>query len=209
MQVRAFGPTAWFADEVDDPIAWVAELRSRRIDGIIEIIPAERTVVVVCERERHGDIGSVIAQIDGSAAVVESPGHQSIEVVYDGPDLAATADALGLSVEELIRRHTSATYTVAFCGFSPGFAYLRGLDPALRLPRRTTPRTKVPAGSVAIAAGYSCVYPSSSPGGWHLLGRSDVRVFDVDRTEPALLRPGMTVSFTELPDDEGRMMVPG
>ena len=111
--------------------------------------------------------------------------------------LLTTADALGLSVEELIRRHTSATYTVAFCGFSPGFAYLRGLDPALHVPRRPTPRTKVPAGSVAIAAGYSCVYPTSSPGGWHLLGRSDVRVFDVDRPEPALLRPGMTVSFTE------------
>ncbi len=196
MQVRAFGPSAWFADEVDDPISWVAELRSRRVDGIVEIIPAERTVVVVCERERHGDIGSVVAQIDGSAAVVESPGHQSIEVVYDGPDLLTTADVLGLSVEELIRRHTSATYTVAFCGFSPGFAYLRGLDPALHLPRRTTPRTRVPAGSVAIAAGYCCVYPSSSPGGWHLLGRSGIRVFDVDRAEPALLRPGMTVSFT-------------
>ena len=103
-------------------------------------------------------------------------------------------------MEELIRRHASATYTVAFCGFSPGFAYLRGLDPALHLPRRPTPRTKVPAGSVAIAAGYSCVYPTSSPGGWHLLGRSDVRVFDVDRPEPALLRPGMTVSFTEKPE---------
>ncbi|MET0662011.1 MAG: allophanate hydrolase subunit 1 [Ilumatobacteraceae bacterium] len=199
MEIRAFGPTAWFADDVDDPIAWVAELNSRRVDGIIEIVPAERTVVVVCERQRHGDIGSVIAQIDGSEAVVEPPGHRSVEVVYDGPDLATTADALGLSVEELIRRHTSATYTVAFCGFSPGFAYLRGLDPALRLPRRTTPRTQVPAGSVAIAAGYSCVYPSSSPGGWHLLGRTAIRVFDVDRAEPALLRPGMTVSFTELP----------
>ena len=199
MQVRAFGPSAWFADEVDDPIAWVAELRSRRVEGIIEIIPAERTVVVVCERERHRDVGAVVAQIDGSAGVVESPVHQSIRVVYDGDDLVPTADALGLSVEELIQRHRSATYTVAFCGFSPGFAYLRGLDPALRLPRRATPRTRVPAGSVAIAAGYCCVYPSSSPGGWHLLGHSEVRVFDVDRTEPALLRPGMTVSFTEIP----------
>ena len=200
MEVRPYGPTAWFADDVDDPIAWVAELRSRQVAGVIEVIPAEHTVVVVCERDRHGDVGSVVAGIEGSPGSVGSLGHQSIEVVYDGPDLLTTAAALDLSAEELIRRHTSATYTVAFCGFSPGFAYLRGLDPALHLPRRQTPRTKVPAGSVAIAAGYSCVYPTASPGGWHLLGRSEVRVFDVDRAEPALLRPGMTVSFTEKPE---------
>ncbi len=199
MDVRPYGPTAWFADGVDDPIAWVAELRARRVAGIIEVIPAERTVVVVCEREHHGEVGSVVAGIEGSGVALEPPGHQSIEVVYDGADLGPTAEALGLTVEELVRRHTAVTYTVAFCGFSPGFAYLRGLDPALHLPRRATPRTKVPAGSVAIAAGYSCVYPSASPGGWHLLGRSGIRVFDVDRAEPALLRPGMTVSFTEVP----------
>lgn len=198
MEVRAFGPAAWFADEVDDPLAWVADLRSRRVAGIVEIIPAERTVVVVCERDRHADVGAVVAEIRGSAEAAESPGHQSIEVVYDGADLLTTADALGLTVEELIRRHSAATYTVAFCGFSPGFAYLRGLDPALHLPRRSSPRTTVPAGSVAIAAGYSCVYPTSSPGGWHLLGRSEVRVFDAQRSEPALLRPGMTVSFVEV-----------
>ena len=114
MEVRPYGPTAWFADDVDDPIAWVAELRSRQVAGVIEIIPAEHTVVVVCERDRHGDIGSVVAGIEGSPGAVGSLGHQSIEVVYDGPDLLTTADALGLSMDELIRRHASATYTVAF-----------------------------------------------------------------------------------------------
>ncbi len=197
MKVWPYGPSAWFADDVDDPIAWVAELNARNVVGITEVIPAERTVVVVCDRQRHGAVGAAVSQIRGSGVAADPVGHQSIEVVYDGADLAITADAIGLPVDELIRRHTAATYTVAFCGFSPGFAYLRGLHPTLHLPRRATPRTKVPAGSVAIAAGYSCVYPSASPGGWHLLGRSDVRIFDVHRVEPALLRPGMTVSFVQ------------
>ena len=197
MQVQAYGPSAWFVDDVDDPASWAAELRAARVAGVTEIVPAERTVLVVGERHRHADIGLVLARITGKAAPAVSGGHQLIEVVYDGADLAAIAEWTRLSIDEVIRRHSAALYTVAFCGFSPGFAYLRGLDPSLQLPRRSTPRTSVPAGSVAMAAGYSCVYPSASPGGWHLLGRADVRVFDPDRSEPALLRPGMTVSFTE------------
>ena len=90
----------------------------------------------------------------------------TIDVVYGGPDLVAVAEATGLTVGQVVERHLSGTYTVAFCGFSPGFAYLRGLDPALQIPRRAVPRTRVPAGSVAIAARYSSVYPSASPGGW-------------------------------------------
>ena len=92
-------------------------------------------------------------------------------------------------------RHSDATYRAAFCGFAPGFAYLTGLDPALQLPRRATPRTRVPAGSVAIAAGYSAVYPTTSPGGWHLVGHTDAVLFDADRDPPALIAPGTTVHF--------------
>lgn len=119
----------------------------------------------------------------------------TLDVTYDGEDLAAVADATGLSPAEVIARHSARAYVVAFGGFAAGFAYLTGLDPALHLPRRATPRTSVPAGSVAIAVEYSAVYPRESPGGWHLLGRSDAVLFDPGQASPALLRPGASVSF--------------
>jgi KipI family sensor histidine kinase inhibitor len=118
-----------------------------------------------------------------------------IPVVYDGEDLAEVAAACGTSTDEVVRRHLAGRYECAFCGFAPGFAYLTGLDPGLQLPRRATPRTRVPAGAVAIAAEYTAVYPSPSPGGWHLLGRTDAVLWDVSRPEPASIRPGTTVRF--------------
>jgi KipI family sensor histidine kinase inhibitor len=87
------------------------------------------------------------------------------------------------------------SYDVAFCGFSPGFAYLRGIDRRLHVPRRDTPRTSVPAGSIGVAAGYTCVYPSSSPGGWYLIGHTTASMWDAERNPPALLRPGRSVRF--------------
>jgi KipI family sensor histidine kinase inhibitor len=101
----------------------------------------------------------------------------------------------GLPVAEVIRRHSSAHYTVQFCGFSPGFGYLSGLDPALRLPRLASPRPAVPAGSVAIAGEFTGIYPRSSPGGWLLLGRTETVLFDLHCSPPALLRPGTAVRF--------------
>lgn len=195
MNVRAYGPTAWFVDELDDPVAWIASLEALGPDGIIEIVPTEHTVVIVCDRARHESLGRLLPDIRATDRPRSRAAHHVIDVVYDGADLEDVAAALGLGPGELVRRHSAATYTVAFCGFSPGFAYLRGLDRRLELPRRATPRTTVPAGSVAIAAGYSCVYPAPSPGGWHLIGRTDVAVFDVTRPEPALLTPGTTVTF--------------
>ena len=118
-----------------------------------------------------------------------------IPVVYDGPDLAEVADATGLTTREVVGLHTAATYRVDFCGFAPGFGYLSGLPEALHRPRRQTPRTRVPAGAVAIASHYSAVYPTASPGGWHLLGSTDVSMFDPARTPPALLAPGTRVRF--------------
>ncbi|MEQ9164229.1 MAG: carboxyltransferase domain-containing protein, partial [Ilumatobacter fluminis] len=113
----------------------------------------------------------------------------------DGDDLAEVAERSGLSTADVIERHAGATFRVAFCGFSPGFAYLDGLPPELHLARRATPRTRVPAGSVAIAAGFSAVYPTASPGGWHLIGRTDVVLFDVRAEPPARLTPGTSVRF--------------
>jgi KipI family sensor histidine kinase inhibitor len=119
----------------------------------------------------------------------------TIPVVYDGPDLADVASRTDLSVEEVVRRHAAGEYVVAFCGFAPGFGYLTGLDPALCLPRRTVPRTRIPAGSVAVADRFTSVYPSNSPGGWHLLGRTATVMWDLERQPPALLAPGTRVRF--------------
>jgi KipI family sensor histidine kinase inhibitor len=119
-----------------------------------------------------------------------------IPVVYDGPDLAEVADRSGLSAAEVIAAHTGPTWRVAFAGFAPGFAYLVGGDGRLAVPRRESPRTRVPPGSVALAAGYSAVYPRASPGGWQLIGHTDSAMWDLTRDPPALLRPGQRVQFS-------------
>jgi KipI family sensor histidine kinase inhibitor len=118
-----------------------------------------------------------------------------LAVYYDGADLAAVADRSGLTSAEVVRRHADREYVVLFCGFSPGFGYLTGLDEQLKLPRLGTPRTSVPAGSVAIADEFTGIYPRASPGGWHLLGHTEASLFDVQRDPPALLTPGRRVRF--------------
>ncbi len=114
-----------------------------------------------------------------------------------GCDLEDVAAACGLSVPDVCRRHAAADYTVCFVGFLPGFPYLGPLDPLLRLPRRRAPRTHVPPGAVAVAGEYTGVYPWASPGGWHLIGHTDVSLFDLDADPPALLAPGMRVRFVD------------
>lgn len=118
-----------------------------------------------------------------------------IEVVYDGADLALVAQAWDCSVEAAVRRHTSIVFTSVFCGFAPGFAYLSGLPTEAEVGRRSTPRTRVPPGSVAIADRWCGVYPTASPGGWRLLGRTDAVLWDPTREQPALLAPGTEVRF--------------
>lgn len=118
-----------------------------------------------------------------------------IAVNYDGPDLADVADLTGLSEDDVVAAHTTTAWTVGFGGFAPGFAYLTEGDPRLRVPRRATPRPSVPAGSVGLAGDFSGVYPRASPGGWQLIGHTDAELFDVDRSPPALLQPGMRVRF--------------
>jgi 5-oxoprolinase (ATP-hydrolysing) subunit B len=121
-----------------------------------------------------------------------------IPVRYEGDDLQAVAAACGLRGDEVIGLHAAGAYTVAFVGFLPGFAYLDGLDARLHIPRRTQPRTRVPAGSVAIAGTQSGIYPFDSPGGWHIIGHTMLRMFDPDRTPAALLQPGDAVRFVAL-----------
>jgi 5-oxoprolinase (ATP-hydrolysing) subunit B len=175
-------------------------------EGFIEAIPAAETVMVVFDPSRAA--ASTLGPRLRAAAERASTNTYSIEergvnqnppitipVVYDGPDLDATSRSTGMSVEELVRRHEAGDYVVAFCGFAPGFAYLSGLDPALILPRRSIPRTRVPAGSVAVSDRYTSVYPHTSPGGWHLLGRTAMILWDLERQPPALLTPGTRVRF--------------
>jgi KipI family sensor histidine kinase inhibitor len=156
---------------------------------------AVRFTSVVSEASRE----HVAAAVEQLAALPdESHGDDVvvIPVIYDGADLAHVASVSGRTPDAVVTMHTSSDYTVAFCGFRPGFAYLTGLDPALHVPRHDTPRTEVPGGSVAIAERFTGVYPARSPGGWQLLGRTDAVMWRTEREPPALLRPGMTVRFT-------------
>jgi KipI family sensor histidine kinase inhibitor len=190
------GPTAVLVDEVEDPAGWAAAFGRSGMAGVVDVVPAARTVLVVTDDEPS--LESAVAafeQVEIDTTDGATSRHVEIDVVYDGPDLAEVARAVGMTVDDVVASHTGATYIVAFCGFAPGFAYLTGMPPGLHLPRRPTPRTRVPAGSVAIASEYSAVYPTDSPGGWHLLGTSSVDLFDVRRDPPALLTPGTTVRF--------------
>jgi KipI family sensor histidine kinase inhibitor len=143
--------------------------------------------------------------VDAAARAPESRGAARprrlhvIPVVYDGPDLSAAAARLGLSPDELERRHAARVYRVRFLGFAPGFAYLGPLDPTLVLPRLSTPRLRVAAGSVAIAGDQTAIYPLDTPGGWHLVGHTPIRPFDVARDPPSLFAAGDEVRFQPHP----------
>ncbi len=183
--------------ESDDVLGFQAALTQAPPDGLLELVPAARTLLVrfdpsVTNAER---LGAVLRQVSPVDSVTAEAGEVVIPVVYDGEDLADVAEETGLSVGSLIERHTAGAYVSAFCGFAPGFAYLAGSDPLLHVSRRSSPRTRIPPGSIAIAGEYSAVYPSASPGGWRLLGRTDVPVWDVERDPPNLLPPGTKVRF--------------
>jgi 5-oxoprolinase (ATP-hydrolysing) subunit B len=153
----------------------------------------------IAKRQRLSDVplgsGAVLRQVSPVDSALSEAREVVIPVVYDGEDLADVAAEAGLSVAEVVGRHSAGAYVSAFCGFAPGFAYLAGSDPALHVSRRSSPRTRIPPGSVAIAGEYTAVYPSASPGGWRLLGRTDVPVWDVERDPPNLLPPGTRVRF--------------
>lgn len=199
MSRRPYGPAAWLVDDLADPAAWADSLRAMDVPGVVEIVPAESTVVVRCTRERHDDIGHVLDMVVPASRTEGSDRPVTIDVVYDGPDIAALAYAAQVSIDDVIRLHLTGSYDVAFCGFSPGFGYLRGIDRRLHVPRRDTPRTSVPAGAIGVAAGYTCVYPSPSPGGWYLIGHTTASMWDAERNPPALLRPGQSVRFRRVP----------
>jgi KipI family sensor histidine kinase inhibitor len=175
-----------------------AAVRAAPPDGLADTVPAQDTVLLTALPGR-GPALAEYAQALVSGPLPEPATRERrrvvVGVVYDGPDLADVAALTGLSVDEVVARHTAGDYEVAFLGFTPGFPYLLGLDPALAVPRLDTPRTSVPAGSVGIGGDQTGVYPAATPGGWRLLGRTDMVLFDPARDPAALLAPGDTVRF--------------
>jgi KipI family sensor histidine kinase inhibitor len=198
VKVLPYGPGGWLVETGEDDVAgYAAAVRRAGRRVIAEVVPGARTVLVrIDDPTRTAEIGNWLASLEPQSVAVDADGGVvEIPVMYDGEDLDEVASACGLAPAEVIGRHIGASYRCAFVGFAPGFAYLTGLHPSLQLPRRATPRTRVPAGAVAIAAGYSAVYPSESPGGWHLIGRTDVAMWDPGRDPPAAIRPGDAVRF--------------
>ncbi|MFI0943380.1 allophanate hydrolase subunit 1 [Streptomyces sp. NPDC021020] len=178
-----------------------AELLRRRAAGefaeVREIVPAARTVLVAGLADPRG----FAAAVTGWEVPPAGPGSgepQELRVRFDGPDVAEVAALWSVAPAEVPGIVTATPFRVAFCGFAPGFAYLTGLPPELHVPRRPTPRTAVPAGSVALAGPYAGAYPRSSPGGWQLIGTTDAPLWDPSRDPAALLSPGTEVRFVEV-----------
>ena len=193
MRLLPNGPRSVLAEfsSLDDVMAAAAAWRAADLQGVIELVPAARTVMIVHDGRFDA---ATLPPFDVASPPPEGP-LVEVPVTYDGADLAAVADACQVTVDDVVALHSAATYTCAFCGFMPGFSYLVGLHPRLQLPRRATPRTRVPAGAVAIAADFTAVYPGESPGGWHLLGRTELAMWDDRRTVAATLPPGSRVRF--------------
>jgi KipI family sensor histidine kinase inhibitor len=200
MRLRAAGECGVLAEVADLEAVHrlAAAVRSAGLPGVVDVVPGYRTVLIttddteqlVAVRAALPDL--VLPELDDARGhLVELP------VVYDGQDLAEVCRLTGMTARDVVTRHTAPEYVVAFLGFTPGFPYLVGLDPALHVPRRGTPRTAVPAGAVGLAGEQTGIYPRASPGGWQLIGRTDAVLFDAGRALPALLMPGDRLRFVD------------
>ncbi|HSV39084.1 MAG TPA: allophanate hydrolase subunit 1 [Nocardioidaceae bacterium] len=187
MRLLPYGPHAVLV-EVDSTEEAMALYEAAIASGVDarEIVPGARTVL-------FDGIGPNFVIPEPNESSERAPRHVDIPTVYDGPDLEDAAALVGLTPAELVGRHTSTTFTVAFCGFAPGFAYCTGFG--LSVPRLESPRPRVEPGSVGLAGEFTGIYPTASPGGWRLIGRTDVLLWDPERVDPALLSPGTTVRF--------------
>lgn len=169
--------------------------------GVLDVVPAARTILVTFDPERL-ELAAVqnwlLSAEPVETALADGP-LVTIEVSYNGPDLAEVAQYLNLTVEQVVDLHTGSEWTAAFTGFAPGFAYLVTSHEKLRVPRRNTPRTSIPAGSVALGGEFSAIYPTSSPAGWQLIGHTSAVLWDAAKPEeagsPALITPGTRVRF--------------
>lgn len=212
MKLLRYGSNGWFAAwEKDCPRALLERLADAPPDGLLEYVPGFESLLLLFHKvpsreEINHWLESAIANQTGRCmppASGGSPRHHEIKVRYDGPDLADVAERTGLGEQEVIERHSRPTYRVAVMGFAPGFPYLTGLDQALQIDRRASPRERIPAGSVAIGGPHAGIYPVASPGGWHLLGSTDATLFRPEAArhhapeprEVFLFAPGDTVRF--------------
>ena len=198
--IRPFGEAALLV-ELDSPEqaqSLAASLREAPLEGMVEAVPGLASVLVELEPLGPDPDTLVPVLTERTAMLVPAPERgrlHAIPVVYDGPDLEAVAVLTGLTTEEVVAQHTGTELRVLFCGFAPGFAYLGDLPPSLRVDRLATPRTRTPAGSVAIAGRMTGIYPADLPGGWRVIGRTGVELFDPRRDPPVLLLPGDRVRF--------------
>jgi KipI family sensor histidine kinase inhibitor len=184
---------------LDDVLGLYAALTDAPPRGVVDLVPAARTLMLHLD-PAVTDPGSVERDVRAVTPRPEARGGGDlleIPVVYDGADLDEVGELTGWGADGVAERHTADEWTVAFCGFAPGFGYLVSDTGRWSVPRRSTPRTKVPPGAVGLAGEFSGVYPRESPGGWQLIGRTDLEVFDLDRDPPALLTPGTRVRFVD------------
>jgi len=198
-------------DRDEDVLATAAAIRAAAqapgprtlpLADIDELVPAQRTLLVRCRPVATlSDVAAAIRALPLTDVAVTPGDDVDIEVVYDGADLDDVAALTGRFRDDVVAAHTGTVWTVAFCGFAPGFGYLRAPGDPLEVVRRPSPRTRVPTGSVALAGRYSGVYPTPSPGGWRLIGRTDATLWDLTRTPPALLVPGTRVHFRDVGND--------
>jgi KipI family sensor histidine kinase inhibitor len=181
----------------NDVVGWTAAIDGATLPGIVDVIPGARTVLLTAdEPSRLPALRTALDALSPKSVETQDAGATvEVPVIYDGPDLADVARLTGLTEDNVIAAHTEHPWKVAFGGFAPGFAYLIGGDTRLEVPRRNEARTQVPAGAVGLAGEFSGIYPRPSPGGWQLLGHTDLPMWDADRDPPALLQPGTLVQF--------------
>lgn len=196
--VKPFGALAALVDcrTLENALHLHGHLQQHPAQGQVELVPAAQTVLVRFETPAHTASFLGNPRLPQASGDVRTHGRTvTIPVIYDGQDLADVANHLGISEQAVIYAHTTGHWSVAFAGFAPGFFYLHRHDNVLDVPRRATPRTSVPAGSVGLAGDFSGIYPRTSPGGWQLIGRTNAPLWDLTQNPPALLEPGMQVQF--------------
>jgi KipI family sensor histidine kinase inhibitor len=198
--IRDYGDRALLleCESTDEVLALTVALNEAQIPGLLDIVPASRTVLLELAGPRdQAPTRQLLARLQVGAAAAEVDGHVDvvIDVVYDGADLTDVAELTGLDVPDIIEAHAATLRRCPFAGLASSLAYLVGRDPPPAVPRRSEPRIKVPAGAVGLAGEFSGIYPRQSPGGWQLIGHTDAVLWDVERPQPALLMPGMRVQF--------------
>jgi len=199
MKIRPVGDAALLVETRDSTEAQRLRqaLAAERIPGLRQLIPGYDSLLLSVD-PLVADLDALAKRLPGLLRLPQAAPNRKMHEVpvnYGGEDLEDVAAELGMSAAEVVRRHSAPVYTVAFLGFAPGFAYLTGLDPKLQVPRLATPRTRTPAGAVAVAGEFTGVYPQATPGGWRVLGLTGVALFDPARASPALLAPGDQLRF--------------